>query len=198
MKNKKIIIIVVAVIAFVAIAVGSGVLSSHLIEKNKAENTPEVSAITEDFIEDYLLLERLAQHPERYTENLMNEYEMSEKEAKEFYECPEEWLVYGQSVTIHNDSADSITVYGFEVENNGKNGVYLSTSTGGELAIAPGGYGPASFSVLCDNGDLTTDEAKELVSQFKVKVLYSKTPTEFDDGTESVEETKTAVLEFAE
>ena len=196
MKNKKIIIIVVAVIAFIAIAAGSGILASHLADKNS--NEAEVIVLTDDFSEDTLFLERLAQHPERYTDNLINEYGMSKEKASEFYDCPEEWLVYGQSITICNNSEDSITVYGFEVENNGKNGVYLSTSTGGELAIAPGGNGPASFSVLCDNGDLTTDEARELVSKFKVMVIYSKTPEEFDDGTESVEETKTAVLDFAE
>jgi len=196
MKNKKIIITVVAVVVFIAIAAGAGILSSYLI--NKDSKTGNVVAVTEDFNEDTLLLERLARHPERYTDNLINEYKMSADKANEFYDCPEEWLVYGQSITIYNNTADNITVYGFEVENNGKNGVYLSTSTGGELAIAPGGNGPASISVLCENGDLTTDEAKALVSDFKVKVIFSKTPTEFDDGTESTEETKTAVLELAE
>lgn len=197
MKKNKIAIIIAAVVAFVAIAAAAGVGASFLFDK-QSDKDSGIKAVTEDFVEDTLLLERMAQHPERYTENLINEYEMSEKKAQEFYERPEEWLVYGQSLTIYNDTADSIRVYGFEVENNGKGGVYLSTSTGGELDIAPGGYGPASFSVFCENGDLSTDEAKELVSKFKIKVLYTKTPTEFDDGTESVEETQKAALEFAE
>ena len=197
MKKNKITIIIAAVVAFVVIAAAVGAGTSYLLNNQKDEKSV-VTAVTDDFIEDTLLLERMAQHPERYTENLINEYEMSEKKAQEFYDCPEEWLVYGQSLTIYNNTADSIRVYGFEVENNGKGGVYLSTSTGGELDIAPGGYGPASFSVFCENGDLSTNEAKELVSEFKVKVLYTKTPTEFDDGTESTEELKKAVLEFAE
>lgn len=199
MKNNKLVKIIAAVVAFVVIAAATGIGSYFFFENQKEKDAAngEVKAVTEDFVEDTLLLERIAQHPERYTENLINEYEMSEKKAQEFYECPEEWLVYGQSLTIYNDTADSITVYGFEVENNGKNGVYISTSTGGELAIAPGGYGPATFSVFCENGDLSTDEAEALVSEFKIKVLYTKTPTEFDDGTESVEETKKAVLEMS-
>lgn len=196
MKKNKIAIIIAAVIAFVAIAAAAGIGASFLFDDK--EEKKGVSAVAVDFVEDTFLLERTAQHPERYTENLINEYEMSEKKAQEFYECPEEWLVYGQSLTVYNNSADSIRVYGFEVENNGKDGVYISTSTGGELDIAPGGHGPASFSVFCENGDLSTDEAKELVSNFKIKVLYTKTPTEFDDGTESVEETQKAALEFAE
>ncbi|MBQ7121174.1 MAG: hypothetical protein IJO03_02810 [Clostridia bacterium] len=196
MKKNKISLIVAGVVAFVAIAAAAGIGASFLF--NDKEEKSGVSAVAVDFVEDTFLLERTAQHPERYTENLINEYEMSEKKAQEFYECPEEWLVYGQSLTVYNNSADSIRVYGFEVDNNGKGGVYISTSTGGELDIAPGGYGPASFSVFCENGDLSTDEAKELVSDFKIKVLYTKTPAEFDDGTESVEETQKVALEFAE
>lgn len=196
MKKNKISLIVAGVVAFVAIAAASGIGASFLFNDKEEKNG--VSAVAVDFVEDTFLLERTAQHPERYTENLINEYEMSEKKAQEFYECPEEWLVYGQSLTVYNNSADSIRVYGFEVDNNGKGGVYISTSTGGELDIAPGGYGPASFSVFCENGDLSTDEAKELVSDFKIKVLYTKTPAEFDDGTESVEETQKVTLEFAE
>ena len=196
MKKNKISLIVAGVVAFVAIAAAAGIGASFLF--NDKEEKSGVSAVAVDFVEDTFLLERTAQHPERYTENLIDEYEMSEKKAQEFYECPEEWLVYGQSLTVYNNSADSIRVYGFEVDNNGKGGVYISTSTGGELDIAPGGYGPASFSVFCENGDLSTDEAKELVSDFKIKVLYTKTPAEFDDGTESVEETQKVALEFAE
>ncbi len=196
MKKNKISLIVAGVVAFVAIAAAAGIGASFLFNDKEEKNG--VSAVAVDFVEDTFLLERTAQHPERYTENLINEYEMSEKKAQEFYECPEEWLVYGQSLTVYNNSADSIRVYGFEVDNNGKGGVYISTSTGGELDIAPGGYGPASFSVFCENGDLSTDEAKELVSDFKIKVLYTKTPAEFDDGTESVEETQKVTLEFAE
>ncbi len=197
MKKNKTAIIIAAVVAFVAIAVASG-FGAYFLFGNTEEKNSTVTAVAEDFVEDTLLLERVARHPERYTNNLINEYEMGEKKAAEFYECPEEWLVYGQSITVFNNTADSIRVYGFEIDNNGKNGVYISTSAGGELDIAPGGNGPASFSVFCDNGDLTTDEAKELVSNFKIKVLYTKTPTEFDDGTESVEETMKAALEFAE
>lgn len=197
MKKNKLAIIIVSIVAFIAVAAATGIGTYFFIE-NKNDKNGSVTAIAEDFVEDSVLLERIARHPERYTKNLINEYEMSEKKAQEFYECPENWLVYGQTLTVYNNTADSITVYGFDVENNGKNGVYLSTSTDGDLAIAPGGHGPAIFSVFCENGDLSTDEAKELVSNFKIKVLYTKTPIEFDDGTESVEETQKAALEFAE
>ena len=190
---KKIIIAIV----IVALVAAAGIGAYFIFNDNNSDEF-SVRAVREDFVPSHALLERVAQHPERYQDNLATEYEMGEAKAAEFYECPEEWLTYEQLITIYNDSSESITVYGFEVENNGKNGVYLSTSAGGELSIAPGGHGPATFSVFCDNGDLSTDEAKELAEKFDVKVIYSKTPTEYDDGTESVEETQLAQLGFVE
>lgn len=190
---KKVIIAII----IVALVAAAGIGAYFIFNDNNSDEF-SVRAVREDFVDSPALLERIAQHPERYQDNLATEYEMGEEKAAEFYECPEEWLTYEQLITIYNDSSESITVYGFEVENNGKNGVYLSTSVGGELAIAPGGYGPATFSVFCDNGDLSTDEAKALTEKFDVKVIYTKTPTEYDDGTESVEETQVAKLGFVE
>lgn len=190
---KKTIIAIIAIIIVAALGVGSYFL---FFDDNGSEGT--VTAVRDGFVDSPQVLEALATRPERYTKVLETEFQMGEKKTAEFYECPEEWLTYEQLITIYNNSEDNITVYGIEIENNGKNGVYVSTSAGGELSIAPGGNGPASFSVLCDNGDLSTDEAQALAEEMKIKVIYSKTPTEYDDGTESVEETKTVALDIAE
>ncbi len=185
---KKIIIAIVAVVLVAAIGAGGYFLFSG---KDEAGN---VYAIKEDFNEHTELLEALATRPERYERVLVSDYGMSEKEAAEFYEAPENWLTYEQVITVINPTEEDITVYGIEVPNNGKGGVYVCTTVGGELSIPAGGNGPASFSVLFENGDLTTDEAKALTDAINVNIIYSKTPTEFDNGTESVEETKTATL----
>lgn len=189
---KKKIIAIVAVVLAVAIGVGAYFIFSG------DDDGSNVTAVKEDFMENNTMLEAIILQPERYQNKIGGEYGMSEETAADFISSPEEWLMYEQLITIYNNSEENITVYGFEVEGNGKNGVYLSTSTGGELSIAPGGYGPATYSILCENGDLTEDEAKELADKITVKIIYSKTPTEYDDGTESVEETKTAAVEAAE
>ncbi len=189
---KKAIIAIVAVIVVAAIAVGGYFIFSS-DDKNPEEIT--LTVIKDDFVLNDNLLSALIKNPDRYQAALANEYAMGEAKAAEFYESPEEWLSCEQIVEITNNSTESITVYGFEVENNGKNGIYVNTDIGGELGISPGGTGPASFSVLYENGDLSTDEAKALLDELDIKVVFSKTPAEYDDGSVSVEETKTAAVE---
>lgn len=188
---KKTIIAIIAVIVVAAVAVGG-----YFIFSGKEE--PEQAALTvikDDFTLNDNLLTALIKNPDRYQTRLANEYAMGESTAAEFYAAPENWLAYEQIIEITNNSEDSITVYGFEVENNGKNGIYVNTNLGGDLGISPGGTGPASFSVLFSDGDLSTEEAQALIDGMKISVIYSKTAVEYDDGSMSTEETKTAVIE---
>lgn len=189
---KKAIIAIVAVIVVAAIAVGG-----YFIFKPD-DKTPEeitLTAIKDDFVLNDNLLVALVKNPDRYQAALANEYGMGEAKAAEFYQAPENWLAFEQIIEITNNSTESITIYGFEVENNGKNGIYVNTRIGGELGISPNGTGPASFSVLFEDGNLSTDEAKALLDELNIKVVYTKSPVEYDDGSESVEETKIAAIE---
>ena len=189
---KKAIIAIVAVIIVAAIAVGGYFIF------NSDDKTPEeitLTAIKDDFVLNDNLLVALVRNPDRYQAALANEYGMGEAKAAEFYQAPENWLAFEQIIEITNNSVENITIYGFEVENNGKNGIYVNTNIGGELGISPNGTGPASFSVLFENGDLSTDEAKALIDELNINVVYTKSPAEYDDGSESIEETKTAAIE---
>ena len=188
---KKAIIAIVAVAVVVAAAVGGYFIFS---DKDEPVQT-ELTVIKEDFTLNDTLLTTLIRNPDRYQARLANEYGMGEALAAEFYAAPEEWLAYEQIVEITNNTQDTLTVYGFEVKDNGKNGVYVNTNLGGDLGISPSGTGPASFSILFSNGELSTEEAKALLDEMEIKVIYTKTPAEYDDGSESVEETKTAVIE---
>ncbi|MBQ2972735.1 MAG: hypothetical protein IJE19_00120 [Clostridia bacterium] len=189
---KKAIIAIFAVIIVAAIAVG-GYFIFNSDDKNPEEIT--LTAIKDDFVLNDNLLVALVRNPDRYQAALANEYGMGEAKAAEFYQAPENWLAFEQIIEITNNSVENITIYGFEVENNGKNGIYVNTNIGGELGISPNGTGPASFSVLFENGDLSTDEAKALIDELNINVVYTKSPAEYDDGSESIEETKTAAIE---
>lgn len=191
---KKAIIAIVALVVVAAVAVGGYFIFS-------GKNEPEQAALTvikDEFTLNDTLLLALVKNPDRYQARLANEYAMGEATAAEFYEAPENWLAYEQIIEITNNTEEGITVYGFEVENNGENGVYVNTNLGGDLGISPGGTGPASFSVLFSNGDLTTEEAQALVDGMRISVVYTKTPVEYDDGSMSEEETKTAVIEASD
>lgn len=189
---KKILIAVIAVVLVGALGIGG----YFVLSDNKEPE--ELVVYRDDFVEGINLLDRMVTNPERYKAALVKEYQMGEDVAAKFFEAPEEWLAYEQIIVLKNVSDENLTIYGFEVKNNGKNGIYISTNLGGELGIASGALEPAtaSFSVLCSDGELSSEEVKALTDKMEVSVIYSKTPTEYNDGTESVEETKTAPILF--
>lgn len=189
---KKIIIAIVAVAVVAACAAGA----YFAFFANSDDNTPsDLSVVRDDFIESTSLLEAVIENPERYSHRVGAEYQMSEDVAASFISNPEEWLTYEQLIDIKNIGEIDCTVYGYEIKDNGKDGIYISTSAGGELGIPVGGKATTSFTVLCSDIELSIDEVKEIVEKMDISVLYTKTPTEYDDGTESVEETKAAAVE---
>lgn len=192
---KKIIIALIAVVLVAALTVGG-----YFVLSDNNKEPQQLLVYRDDFVEGINLLERFVKNPDRYKAALVNEYQMGEDVAAKFYEAPEEWLAYEQIIILKNAGDEDLTIYGFEVKNNGKNGIYISTNLGGELGIAAGALEPAtaSFSVLCSDGELSSEEVMELANKMEVSVVYSKTPTEYNDGTESVEETKTAPVLFRE
>lgn len=190
---KKILIAVIAVVLVAALGIGG-----YFVLSDNNKEPEELLVYRDDFVEGINLLERFSTNPDRYKKALINEYQMGEEVANKFYEAPEEWLAYEQIIVLKNVSDEDLTIYGFEVKNNGKNGIYISTNLGGELGISAGALepAPASFSVLCSDGELSSEEVKALADKMEINVVYSKTPTEYNDGTESVEEKKTAPVLF--
>lgn len=188
---KKIIIAIVAVAIVAACAVGA----YFAFFNNSNDNAPtELSVVRDDFVEGIGFLEAIIKNPERYNSTLGKEYQMDEETVNKFFAAPEEWLAYEQIINIKNIGEADYTVYGYEVKDNGKNGVYISTSAGGELGLPVGGKATTSFTVLCSNPELAIEELKALVDEMEISVLYTKTPVEYDDGTESIEETKAALV----
>lgn len=188
---KKIIIAIV-VIALVA----AGATGIYFATKNNQPEEKSVELVVEKdtMNENLSLLEILIKNPDRYKKRLVENYGLTEEKADEFYAAPETWLTFEQIITIKNTGDEHITVYGYEVTDNGKNGIYINTSSGGEIGIAPGGETSSGFSILCSDEELSYEEAQALIDEMEIKVVYTKTPTEFADGTESVEETKTAEI----
>lgn len=190
MKKTIIAIIVVAVVA----AAATGAYFLFFKDSNPPAEEIKITVTKEDFYESHSRYDAMMKNPERYIRALAEEYQMGTDGAYGFFENPEEWLVYDQTIVIKNDSDHDITVYGFEIKDNGKNGIYISSSSAGEIGISPGGSATTVFSILCSDIDVTTDEAKALVDEMDVSVVFAKTPEEYDDGTESVEETKIAAI----
>lgn len=160
---------VIAIIAVVLAAI-LGICSYLIFFNDKDESV--VTVTVEDFYDSSDILSNLMTQPEKYTKVLETDYQLGAEKTAEFYECPEEWLTYAEFITINNVTEETIAVFGLEIAENGKNGVYINTKLDGEFEIAPGDTAPAYFNILCDNGDLSTDEANALVKGMDIKLIY--------------------------
>lgn len=190
MKKVIIAIVVIAVAAAAAVGIYFAVGNNGSVDEPAAE-----LLVTKDSIGERIsLLEALIKNPDRYKTHLAENYGLGTEKAEEFYAAPENWLTYEQIIVIENVGDTNYTVYGFEVKDNGKNGIYINTSAGGEIGIAPGSSATTSFSVLCSDIELSFDEVKALIDEMEVSVVYTNSPTEYADGSVSVEETKTAAV----
>lgn len=187
---KKTIAIIVAVVLIVGGALGA----YFFLKPEEKDGTVSISVSKADFVETISLIERYMKTPEKYKESLPGLYGMTAEEAENFFAAPENWLAYEYIINIKNTGEEPVSVYGIEVEGNGKDGVYLSKQFGGELGLPADTQHSISISVLCSNGDATTDEVLSAVEDMAINIIYSKQPTEADDGAESVEETKKAQL----
>ena len=188
MKKAIIAIVVIAIAAAAAVGI------YFAVGQNNNPDTPTTELlVTKDMIDERIsLLETLIKNPDRYKKHLVENYALGEEKAEEFYATPENWLSFEQILVVENVGDKNYTIYGYEVKDNGKNGIYINTLTGGEISIAPGSSITTSFSILCSNIELSSDEIKALVDEMDVSVLYTDTPTEYADGSLSTEETKTA------
>lgn len=151
----------------------------------------------ESFIESLDIMDTMLKTPERFRPILLESGGMDKKTADSFFETPEEWLVYSYTLSLSNIGDESITVYGMEVENNGKNGVYIIGDFGAELGLSQNGTGYTAVDVLCSDIELSQDEIKAIVDEMVLNVVYTKTPIENDDGSSSVEETKRVPVQTA-
>ncbi len=187
---KKVIIAIVVI----AIAAAAAVGIYFAVGNNNNEPVSEL-VVTKDSIDERVsILEVLMKNPDRYKSHLAENYALGMEKAEEFYAAPENWLAFEQVILIENTGDTSCTVYGFEVKDNGKNGIYINTAAGGEIGIAPGSSAATSFSVLCSDIELSSTEAMELIDKMEISVVYTNSPTEYADGSISVEETKTAAI----
>ena len=126
---KKIIIAIVAVVIAAAVAVGGYFIFS---DKSEPEQV-ELTVIKNDFTLNDTLLNSPIKNPDRYKKRLVENYGLTEEKADEFYAAPETWLTFEQIITIKNASDEHLTVYGYEVKDNGKNGIYIKFKDGEKI-----------------------------------------------------------------
>lgn len=152
----------------------------------------DVELDSEAFKENEKLMLAYLDNRELHFKTLTDGFGMSEEVANKYYEAPEEFYVYTYSLNVFNSGNEKVAVYGLRCKNNAKDGVYINTDNalGAVYNLDVGAECGATIVVICNDPDLSQDQTRQIVDSMGMEVICSKVPLEYDDGTESVEETK--------
>ncbi len=165
--------------------------------EKKVEGIVNIYGIEDSFVIADNNMDKFLNNYYAKEEILINKCGMSKSEADSFYETPEEWLLFSYSIIIQNDTEESITAYDIQVDDNGKNKVFLNCSLGGEVTVGAGSSFTTFIDIFCSDAELSLEEVKAIADEMSIGLVYTKTPEEKADGSVSVEETKVAVATIA-
>ncbi len=116
---------------------------------------------------------------------------ISSLDAESVMNDREEWKAYSLEIEVDNKSKEDITLYTYDVPNNGKDNIWLITVADPEIEIISGNKLKISVMALAKGKDITAADAADAIKKYIIKIDYSKTPNKNDAGVESIERHKT-------
>lgn len=170
-KAVKIILIVLVILGVIA---GIAFAALKFGKKAPAAQEGEVTAVIEDFAEDINIFTTAKKNPDRYTLMLQNSFSMDKKEIESFLKQPEEWLAYNVFLKVSNTNELQSAFTKAVIEDNGKDGLYISEGVGGSVVSIPGGSeGSIVLTVLLHSPDPSMDEVREMVEKKNISLRYA-------------------------
>ncbi len=182
MKNKNALIIGAGALIIVVIAV-IALIFGYLANKPTAQAGSVYS--------DSTILSSYYNSATTTTKSLSDMYGFSLGDAESLLNDKPAWKAYSFELEVKNKSKESISVFAFEINNNGKDDIWLQTTPKENIEIISGNTQTILITVLAKGRDVSAENAMQEIKKFNVKIVYSKTPTISSDGRESIETSKT-------
>lgn len=183
MNKKTLKITIVVLVPLLIIAVLTTVIAG-VFGKRPSANAGSVYDGT-------ALLEDYYKNPGTAVKKLTEHFGISSLDAESVLNEKEEWNAYSLEIEVNNKSKDAITLYTYEVKNNGKDNIWLITVATPEIEIISGNKQNISVMALVKGKDFSAEDAADAIKKYSIKIDYSKTPVKNDAGVESIERHKT-------
>ena len=175
--NKKIIITIICAALVIVAAVATGVyFLGYSTGKKTAEAGQQEISEPECALDDFVLYDTAV---DQYatTEGfgaayLTKCFNMSEQDANDLVEHPENWLGFQAFFSIKNTDVDELSIFGVDCTDNGKNGAFVFTGTSEVYTIPKKGSYVLCVPVLIHNNESSTDEAKDMLAKLDATVRY--------------------------
>ena len=136
------------------------------------------------------LLDVYYSHPGTALKDLEKDFGLSPENAESVLNAKTEWKAYSLEIEVDNKSSDDITLYAYDVKNNGKDNIWLITVADPEIAIISGNKQTVALTALVKGSDVSAQDAADAIKKYNIKIDYTKTPVKNDAGVESIERHK--------
>lgn len=181
-KNRKMlligstafVIVVIAAVALIVVCVAGKPTA-------KAGSVYDGSSVLTSYFKD----------PTYTPEKLTDIYGFTAGDAESLINDKPAWKAYSLEIEVKNKTKESISIFAFDVKNNGKDNIWLQIKTDEKIDIISGNTQTILMTALVNGREIAAETAMQEIKKFNIQIKYSKTPTTSPDGRESIETSKT-------
>lgn len=152
---------------------GTAVYTFKYKDQNGKEATQSIDIDVED-VDNIEMVETGDITSDKFLKGIAkNEYQMDDKTAKKVAADPDTYKEFQFVEYVQNKSDRTMAYKDVEVDDNGKNGIWIKTSLDAEFTIAPGSVTPIYVFGIADMSKYKEDELETAFADINVKLMYT-------------------------
>jgi len=136
--------------------------------------------------------ERFAQH---YKKILGSMYGFTGKEVESVLNDIDSWTAFVLEVDVENKTGGPVTVYSYEIPDNGKDKIWICTVSDGEIGIPDGTAEKVYITVLVNDKNTGEKQIEETIKGYGIRLVYSPSPEIDAQGNEIPQEKLSVAIE---
>lgn len=136
--------------------------------------------------------ERFVKH---YKKILGSMYGFTGKEVDSVLSGSGSWVSYLLDVNVVNKTSGPVTIYSYEIPDNGKDRIWICTISDGEIGIPKDATQNVSITILVNDKNISEKQIEETVKGYGIRVVYSPSPEIDTDGNEIPQEKLSVAIE---
>lgn len=187
MKKRKILITAAAV------AASAVALALVLLFTNQGSLKATYSSFqrSDSVLESYRD-ERYVKHSKKVLGSL---YGFTGKEVESVLSDSDDWTAFVLEVDVKNQTGGPVTVYSYEIPDNGKDKIWICTVSDGEIGIPDDTSEKVYITILVNDKNISEKQIEETVKSYGISVVYSPSPEIDAQGNEIPQEKRSIAIE---
>lgn len=187
MKKRKV-LIAAAALAAAALAL---LLMFVLTDKSSLKATYSSFQRSDSTLESYRD-ERYIKHSKKVLGSM---YGFTGAEVDSVLSDNDSWTAFLLEVEVENKTGGPVTVYSYEIPDNGKDKIWICTVSDGEIGIPDNVSDKVYINILVNRKDISEKQIEQTVKDYGISVIYSPSPEIDAQGNETPQEKLSVAIE---